>query len=68
MLKVARHYQLSDDIVVNGVCRSTTLRARRSKVGRELMNSVAAGGPDFRALFEGALECIRAHYEVVDVV
>ena len=66
-MKVVHHFQVSDEIVVNGVFRSATLRTRRSKVGREMMNSVAARGPDFHALFEGAVECIGTHYAAIGV-
>jgi len=64
VLQDARRLQLPQDIVINGVARSTGPNLAQ-KVGRDLMDGVVRRWPGFSAYFAKMLDSIREHFQAV---
>jgi len=67
LLQDARHFQLPDEVIVNGVARNVKTHDVAQQVGRELTAGIISRWPGFQNFFQELLERIRAHYEAVAV-
>jgi len=65
VMQDARHFQLPDEVVVNGTLRSTRGHGTAHQVARALVSGVVSRWPGFDAFLESTLESIRAHFESV---
>lgn len=67
LLQDARHFQLPDEVIVNGVARNVKTHDVAQRVGRELTAGIISRWPGFQTFFEELLERIRMHFEAVTI-
>jgi len=67
LLQDARHFQLPDEVIVNGVARNVKTYDTAQRVSRELIAGVISRWPGFPTFLEELLEKIRKHFEAVAV-
>jgi len=67
LLQDARHFQLPDEVIVNGVARNVKTHDTAQQVSRGLTAGIISRWPGFQNFFEELLERIRTHYETVVV-